>query len=217
MGYKYLMLLSDIQTRVTKQFGDVAGAVITTDDIARWATDAQLDIVRKTKLNQTDTVQASVANQSQYVISGILEVQRVTYNGTVIKMTSSAELDSRFPSRGSAGYGTDTPSYWIYRENGIEVFPTPPDNLGIITVTHTKRPSPVVNPTDAFEIPEQYHEAIVRRCLERAYETDGQWNAADRMKADVELRTNEAAYDRATGGGDSFPAVRALPGDRGDW
>jgi hypothetical protein len=211
------MLLSEVQTRVTKQFGDVAGAVITTDDIARWATDAQLDIVRKTKLNQTDTTTASVALQSRYVIANMLEVQRVTYNGVVIKMISRAELDSRFPGRGATGYGTDTPSYWAYRENGIEVFPTPPDNLGIITVTHTKRPAPVVVPTDVFEIPEQYHEAIVRRCLERAYETDGQWNAADRMKADVELRTNDAAHDRATGGGDSFPAVRALPGDGGDW
>jgi hypothetical protein len=209
------MLLSDAQTRVKNQFGDTAGAMITDADIARWATDAQLDIVRKTKLNETETTQASVAGQGRYVIANVFEVRRVTYSGNVIKMVTREELDSRYPARGVAGYGNDTPMYWQYRENGIELFPTPPDNLGIITVTHTIRPTPVVNPGDAFTIPEQYHEAIVRRCLERAYETDGQWSAASVMRADVENRTNEAAHDKAAGGGDSYPAIRALPGDGG--
>lgn len=211
------MLLSDVQTRVTKQFGDTAEAVVSLDDIARWATDAQLDIVRQTKLNETTYTTASIANTAIYAVSNLLEVQRVTYDGQVLKMISRAELDQQFPTRDSTSYGRDTPRFWSYAQTGVELFPIPANNLGIISITHTKRPAPVVNPGDAFEIPEQYHETIVRRCLERAYETDGQWNAADRMKVDVKERNQEAAHERATGGGDSFPAIRALPGDLGDY
>lgn len=211
------MLLSDVQTRVTKQFGDTSGAMIDATDIARWATDAQLDIVRRTKWNETTTTLASVAQSGLYVVANAFEIRSVTYNGIVLKMATRQELEARYPTRGVAGYGFATPSMWRRTETGIELFPIPADNLGIIVVTHTIRPTPVVNPSDPFVLPEQYHEDIVRRCLERAYETDGQWQAADRMKADVKERTMDAAHDKATGGGDSYPAVRALPGDLGNY
>lgn len=211
------MLLGDVQTRVKEQFGDTAGAMITSDDIARWATDAQLDIVRRTKLLESVTVLPSAANTSQYTVPNVFEIRRITYNGLLIKMTPRSELDDRFPGRGVAGYGTATPTSWYATQTGFVVFPVPGDNTGIMIINHTKRPNPVVNPGDAFEIAEQYHEDIVRRCMERAYETDGQWNAADRMRADVKDRQNEAAHDRVAGAGDSYPAVRALPGDGGDY
>lgn len=211
------MILSDVQTRVTKQFGDSLGSMIDNTDIARWATDAQLDIVRKTKLNEVETVMASVAAQKAYVISNVFEIRRVTYNGTIIKMATTAELDNRFPGRGATSYGTNTPTYWVPTQTGLEVFPIPGDNLGTIAVTHTRRPTPVVNPSDAFEIPEQYHEDIVRKCMERAYETDGQWNAAGVMKSDYDRRTTEALHDKNAGAGNSYPAVRCIPGDGGEY
>lgn len=210
------MLLSDVQERVTRQFGDTSGAVISLDDIARWATDAQLDIVRKTKLNETDYVTATIQGTRLYAVTSLLEVRRVRIDGYPLRMISAAELDQLFPERLTAGYGQDLPRFWRSMEVGVELFPTPANNLGIITVTHTKRPTPVVNPSDPFEIPEQYHEDIVTRVLEKAYGQDGQWQAADRMQKDYKERTIEAAHDKATGGGDSFPAVRCLPGDEGN-
>lgn len=210
------MILSDVQTRVQNQFGDTSGAVITLDDIARWATDAQLDIVRKTKLNETDYVTATIQGTRLYAVTSLLEVRRVRIDGYPLRMISAAELDQLFPERLVSGYGQDVPRYWRSTEVGVELFPTPANNLGTITVTHTKRPTPVVNPGDAFEIPEQYHEDIVTRVLEKAYGQDGQWNAADRMERQFKERTAEAAHDKATGGGDSYPAVRVLPGDYGE-
>ena len=210
------MILSDVQIRVTRQFGDTAGAVIAAADVARWATDAQLEVVRKTKLNETDTVMASIQGTRVYAVANVLEVRRVEYDGIPLRQVSVQELDALYPSRATTGYSQNTPTHYRATESGVEVFPIPANNLGIITVTHTKRPSPVVNPADVFEIPEQYHELIVRRVLERCYETDGQWNAADRMHSQVKEEQGEAAHDKATGGGDSYPAVRALPGDMGD-
>lgn len=210
------MLLSDVQTRVGRQFGDTAGAVITNEDIARWATDAQLEIVRKTKLNEQDFVTASITGTRAYPVTNLLEVRRVRFDGLPLRQISAQELDTLYPSRLTTGYGQGTPTHFRTTEAGVELFPTPAHNVGIVTVTHTKRPSPVVNPGDAFEIAEQYHELIVRRVLERCYETDGQWNAADRMHSQVKEEQGEAAHDKATGGGDSYPAVRALPGDMGD-
>lgn len=208
------MNLGDVQTRVQRQFGDTSGAVISLDDIARWATDAQLDIVRKTKWNQIDAAGTSISGFAAYAIPNVLEVIRVTFGGVFLRMVTRAELDIRYPTRGSTGYGLNTPEFWRPTDVGIEFFPTPNSATSFV-VSHTKRPAPVVNPGDAFEIPEQYHEDIVTRVLEKAYGTDGQWNAADRMQREFKERTNEAAHDKAAGGGDSYPAIRCLPGDGG--
>ncbi len=210
------MLLSEVQTQVKRQFGDTSGAMITDADITRWVNDAQLDIVRRTKIAETTTVMASVIATGTYTIADVFEIKRLTYNGEALKKITTAQLDQQFPTREVSGYGYSTPRYWRNTGIGVELFPRPADSLGTISVTYTLRPSPVVSSDDPLSISVQYHEDVVRRCMERAYEMDGQWGAASNMHTDIKDRTNEAFHDQAAGGGDSYPAVRCLPGDNGD-
>lgn len=208
------MNLGDVQIRVQKTFGDEAESQISLADIARWATDAQVDIVRRAKCNEVEAAPIlTVGGQAKYLISDILDFIRVTLDGTQLQMLTRQTLDQTFPTRGITGYGTDTPAAFIPRVGGLELYPVPTLNNSVLLVTYNKRPPPVVIPTDLFEIPEQYHETIVRRVLQRAYELDGQWQAADRMGSDVKERIANDHADQKDKNEESYPAVRLLPGD----
>lgn len=209
------MLLQDVQTRVLAQFGDTAQVQVQNSDIARWATDAQLDIVRRTKCNQvTDTV-VSIVGQAVYAIANMLDVNVAKYNGVPLRYANRNELDMRYPLRSTPGYYQDTPAYYFAAEGTVEIFPIPVAAGDTIAVTHNRRPIDVVNPGDTFEIPIQYHEDIVRRCLQRAYELDGQWQAADRMQSDYTSRVAATMAETKDKNDDSYPSVRCLPGDMG--
>lgn len=214
------MRLQDVQTRVKRTFGDEAGAQIDDNDIARWATDAQLDIVKDTKCNQTETQVALISNQYEYTIVSSITISSVKVDGILLRGVSQNELNQRFPDRSVSGVGPGIPAFFTARDGAsgtvLTIYPTP-NALSSVTmvVTHNTKPSPVVNPEDEFSIPEEYHNIIVRRCLERAYELDGQWNAAQVVSADANTKTAEARADSSDKRDDSYPAIRCLPGDEG--
>ena len=59
------MLVSEIATRVKRQFGDESGSLIDDNDILRWCNDAQVDIIRKTAAltsSQTTAVTVGTSN-----------------------------------------------------------------------------------------------------------------------------------------------------------
>lgn len=214
------MILQDIQTRVKRTFGDESGAQITDDDIARWATDAQLNIVKETKCNQTTTDVLLIQGIFDYTIAQSITISMTTVNGTRIRSLSTNELNQRFPDRSSPGIPQGTPLFFTARDGGVgtivTVYPTPDAAVSTMSVTHNMRPLPVVNPGDSFTIPEQYQEIVYRRCLERAYELDGQWNAAKTMNADAASKTIDARADSRDKDDSSYPAIRCLPGDQGN-
>lgn len=210
------MNLSEVQDRVKNQFGDTSGAVITNDDIARWASDAQVDIARKTKCNETETtIAAHPAGDRDLAIGNLLSVFEVRWNGTSLRHYTRQQINMMYPNWRTATYATGTPHAYYADETGINLFPAPSE-AGEVFVRYNARPSPVVNSGDLFSIPEEYHEDIVVRCLQRAYEQDGQWTAADRKGQEYTARVGETAYDSKQKDDDSYPAIRALPGDYGD-
>lgn len=211
------MNLVDVQLRVKKQFGDTSGAVIDDSDIARWATDAQTDIVRKTKCNTQTFMGVSISGTAILAVTNILDVTSVEYAGQVITRITGQDLDQRFPSRDVAGgMPGGGPKYWTWTGGGIKLFPTPDVTGDTVTVVYNRRPVDVVNPTDPFEIPVEYHEDIVVKCLQRAYETDGQWSAAGAKDTEYKARTSETMAETKWKDDGSFPSVRCLPGDEGN-
>lgn len=213
------MLLSDVQIRVKRTFGDEGGAQIEDADIARWASDAQLDIVRETKCNLTYTTLPVTAGVGVFFIPTSLSISSVTIDSLGLRAISLNELNQRYPDKALISVGT--PEFFTARNGGvgqgqtiIDIYPPPVSN-GTFTVHHNGRPLPVVNPSDSFSIPEQYQEIIFRRCLERAYELDGQWNAAKTLADDANNKTVIARADQQDSMDNSYPAIRCLPGDEG--
>ncbi len=210
------MNLGDVQTRVKRQFGDDSGAQITDADITRWANDGQLDLVRRTKCNQVENSTLSVVGTTLYPILTFVDVSRVQYDGRPLRPVSRQQMDDFFPSRNVTGVANGLPIYYTMVSSGIELYPIPDTSGLTITVLYIKRPVELVNTTDPLEIPTQYHEDVVRFCLLRAYELDGQHAAADRVKVDYRERSVETRHDVQNPGDESYPAVRPVSGDFGE-
>lgn len=212
------MILLDIQTRVKRTFGDESGAQIDDNDIARWASDAQLDIVRETKCLLDTNSQAFAAGGSYFQIPRAISIQTVTVDGAALKGITSQELNMRFPDR-FVSSTRGTPQFFLARDDPagtiVDIYPFPVA-AGTMLCTYNGRPLPVVNPNDAFSVPEQYQDIIYRKCLERAYETDGQWNAAKTMQMDAAEKTSRARADSKDKDDSSYPSVRCLPWDCGN-
>lgn len=215
------MILQEVQIRVKRSFGDEAGAQITDEDIARWATDAQLDVVKTTKCNQTVTALNLVERVNEYTIPSSITISQVAVNGIALRSISSNELHQRFPDRAANGLTEGTPEYFTARSGPagtvVTLYPWP-DHASLdayMQVTHNTRPPPVESPSDAFSIPEEYMDIVVAACLEKAYELDGQLMAAQSKSTQITNKMNEARADTREPLDDSYPAVRCLPGDLG--
>ncbi|MGH9982419.1 MAG: DUF6682 family protein [Nitrososphaeraceae archaeon] len=208
--------LGEVQTRVQTQFGDKNEAQITLAEITRFANDGQLDLVRRVRCNETTTTTSSVIGTKVYNFTNLLDASRVTYDGRPLTLVDRRKLDQWYPTREVSTTPNGTPLYYFVTAGGIEVYPVPDAAGVVISTTYIKRPVDLVNAGDPLEIPVQYHEDVVRFCLLRAFETDGQWTAADRVGADYKGRTVESRHDEQNKGEESYPSVRALPGDYGE-
>lgn len=211
------MLLSDVQYLVKREFGDEAGTQIDDTDIAKWASDAQVDIARQTKCNITVSSTLSVFEEESYSILRSLSIYSVTYDGIGLTAITLQDATQRWPYRSTSPVGT--PRYfWV--TDGVQgatlyLYPTPDASDRTIEVQHNTRPSPVSAPSDTLEIPEQYRRLVVDICLKRAYGLDGQLNAVDRLNVSLKSDMVDAAGESGDKKENSFPAIRCLPGDEG--
>lgn len=210
------MNLGDIKRRVKRQFGDEAGAQITDADITDWANDAQIDITRKTECLQEHVETDSVAADASYdVPTDFLRLRLVEYNG---KKLDRVELEERNQLNKYATNSSPTGEPQIYYVWGrkIWLYPAPESSgTGVLDIFYVKHPAEMSGDSDIPEIPTQYHEDIVRYCLARAKELDEEDEKAESTMQDYEYRVLLSKDEEQNPESDSYPAVRALPGDEG--
>jgi len=163
------MLVSEVASRVKRQFGDEVGAQITDADIIRWVNDSQREIAVYNDLLQTVATTAIVAGRDQYTLPpDVLTVRSVRLAGLKLSFLSQNET-SNFISTTTAG----TPTHYSIWALKMDLFPTPttadPDDIQIY---YTRQPAVVTAVTDTPELPLQYHNRIVEYCIAQAHELD---------------------------------------------
>jgi hypothetical protein len=210
-----LMRVSDIQTRVKREFGDEESAFISDSDILRWINDAQLDIARKTKTFEVTSQVLSTANTAFYFLPGdFLTMSRVTFEGKTLRFVSREELDQRYPNR-DKDYPVGTPEFFHIAKKAIYLYPAPEMTGQVLALTYKQRPTELTLTTEELSVPVEFQLEVLSYCMARAYNMDGQVVVArDHMGAYEKnvIEDKALAQDRE----DSFPAIRALPGDYGD-
>lgn len=209
------MDLGEIITRVQRSFGDESGAQITTADIIRWANDAQIDIVRKTEITNQHRETHAVSDDNTYLLpENFMYMARVTYDNRVLPQRRLQDLDLQSNAIDQTSSGTPS-SYYVW-DNVLHLYPTPSlSGSGNLDIWYVSHPATLVSTSDVPEIPVHMHEEIVRYCLARAKELDDDLEAAQIIMGDYETRIGQAVYELSAQPVDSYPAVRALPGD--DW
>lgn len=171
------MKLSEIITRVQRQFGDDIQAQITREDIIRWVNDACLEIVVNNKTNQSSTTGTTpiVAGKSNYALPDDLYLLRaVRVNGRVLTATTYEQIVQEYGGDNS-DYTIDGPptQYWTHNKE-VVVFPRPVEALGSVDILYVRTPTVLtVADLDASpDVPVQYHPRIVEYCIAQAAELD---------------------------------------------
>jgi hypothetical protein len=165
--------LSEIITRVQRQFGDDVQAQITEEDIVRWVNDACLEIVTNNATNQGSIgTTAVVVGQVEYDLpADLLLLRSVRVNGRKLIGNSYEQLCEIDPDiENTTG---DPTHYWVY--NGkLNLYPIPSEALGNLNILYIKTPDPLTTSMMSLEpdVPVQYHPRIVEYCIAQAAELD---------------------------------------------
>lgn len=219
------MNVGDILIRVKRQFGDESGVQITNDDIYRWINDGQRQIVLQNEgLLEKRSTAASVDGQQEYDLpDDLLILRRIHFKASGeeshyrLKRFSIEELDEYVDGWDGTSFGTAKPAVSAVYAGKLLLFPTPASSIvDGIKLYYNRKPMEVTAESDIPELPELYHEAIVKYCLQKAYEIDEDWEASNikstQMASDISLLRGRDDWKQQG----TYPTITVLPEDR-DW
>lgn len=215
------MIVSDIVTRVQRQFGDESGVQVTETDVIRWINDSQQEaVLQHTFLLYQTATSPTVAGQQQYATpSDCIDIKTVRYKEASslsflpLKYYNTKEMDEYIFNWQGTDF-TGEPEIWTKGNNNqtIALFPVP-DAVGTLQFEYGRYPTPVITAADALDLPPYYHQYITEFCLMKAFEMDEEWEAMDRKAAYVQstLDANFARDEQF--GKDVYPSVVPSSGD----
>lgn len=169
------MLVSEIATRVRKQFGDEAGIIITDADVIRWVNDAQQEIVSKVDVLQGSATAASIANVADYTFPLTYNrVHSIKYKGSRLRELNLQQAEELVPNKDDATtYPVGTPQYYWIWGNVFTLYPMPgTSEAGVLRIFYIRNPVAVTATTDTPELHVKYHPRIVEYCMAQAAELD---------------------------------------------
>lgn len=210
------MIVSDIQTRVKRQFGDEAGVQITDADIIRYINDGQRKIVSQNEsLLQKITTTASVNGQDEYAMPvDSLILRSVSYKSPTdlsyykLKGLTLSEFDEYVNGWDGDAFGSSTPLVFMLYGSNITLFPKPDhDFADAIKIYYTRVPTDVANPNDVPDLPVLYHEVLVQYCMSQAYIMDEDIEAAaamgNQIQGDMTLLRGRSEWNTQ----ESYPTI----------
>lgn len=207
------MIVSDIVTRVQRQFGDEAAVQVTDADVIRWINDAQKEIAVQNDLMQATGTAPSVINQNEYDFpADMLGLNKLFYNNYKLRFLAREEYDAYVNPQDPNEVNTGDPL--VYTRWGAKYLVYPrPSAVGTFKLLYTQRPAEVDDINDTLAIPVEYHPRIVEFCLRQAYEMDEDWDAAAVKSTQFDaglsiLKENEYSQDK-----EFYPTITVLPED----
>lgn len=209
------MIVSDVVTRVQRQFGDEASVQINSDDVIRYINDAAKEIAVQNDLGAAVATQASVVSQNLY--SGpadALAIRSIYYDNLKLDFYNRQEYDAYVNANDPNELSVGTPILYTRHVNDLLLYPKP-ESVKNIKIWYFQRPVEVALTTDTLPFAAEYHLRIVEYCLQQAYQTDEDWDAADRMAGQftdgmTRLKQLENADDE-----EFYPVITVLPEDSG--
>lgn len=210
------MLVSEIATRVKRQFGDEAGAQITDADIIRWCNDAQTDIAINNDLLQVSAYTATTAGTQKYTVpSNLLILRSVKWQGVKLQMVSMEEADALTLSTSTTSPAGVPNTYWQFARQ-IYLWPIPAANgTSDLVLYYTRQPVAITAVGDTPELPLQYHNRLVEYCIAQAAELDDNLQQyamkMQQFKSGIDNLKDNATWEQH----DVYPSITASLRDYG--
>jgi hypothetical protein len=120
--------VSDIKTRVKRQFGDESAVQITDSDIYRWISDAQdMIVIQNESLLQVSRTTPSVAGQADYSLpTDVVHLNSILYDSISLKKMSLQEFQEYADGwKDPTLYSQGIPIVYMVYANTFTLFPTP--------------------------------------------------------------------------------------------
>jgi hypothetical protein len=192
------MNVAEIQTYIKRQFGDESGVQVTDADIFRWINSAQKQIVLQNEslLEKTATTSTVVSQQSYDLPVDLLKLTGISYRSSTdgayyrLKGYSLADFNEKVDGWDGTTETGDPFCYTINEEN-IILYPIPATAVTAgLKIYYNRKPAVVTLTSDIPELPELYHDTIIKFCLKEAYETDEDWDAAGNKGQEFDTELN---------------------------
>lgn len=193
------MIVSEILTKVKRQFGDESGVQVTDSDIIRWINESQRHIVTANEgLLEKVVTSPSQAGVGSYSLPlDLLIMHSMSFQDagvlsyTKLKAFSLNQFNEYVDGWDGSTYSPGTPSIYTIFAGNIIVFPIPlVGAANAFKLYYTRAPTDVVNVTDTPDLPLLYHDVIVKYCMQQAYETDANFQG-------VWFKSNEISTETA--------------------
>ena len=181
------MNTQDVMERAKRIFGDESAVQLTDADIFRWINDAQREIVMHNEglLEKITTIDV-VDGQDEYTFpADLLILRSIRYkNNDMVSYTNLGymtlqEFDAFIDGWDGTLYGKGNPQVYTTYEDTIFVFPAPHQDVTAgLKILYSRKPVDVSDSLDPLDLPEAYHNAIVKYVLTKAYEMDEDYESS---------------------------------------
>lgn len=210
------MLVSDVVVRVLRQFGDEASVQIEELDIIRYINDGIREIVTQNDIGQTTGTINSVIDDYEYdVPADLMSMRTLYYDNERLKFLSKAEFDEYIIAQDPNQTQSGTPFLWTKWAGQFILYPKP-DAVKVIKLQYLRKPTEVFLATDELPVASEYYNRVVEYCLQQAYQTDEDWDAATQMNSQfsdglTRLKQQETFSDS----NQFYPVITVLSEDSG--
>ena len=206
---------SEIITRVQRQFGDEASVQINEEDIIRWINDAIIEICMQNDLKQATGTMNSVIGTNTYSFpEDLLSVRTIYYDNVKLKFLEKAEWDEYINTEDPLEEQTGTPTFFTRWANSFILYPKP-DSVKVIKLLFLQVPFTVVIESDDVPLPDMYLPRVTEYCLQQAYQTDEDWEAAGQMSGQFNDGLTRLKEHETVATTEYYPTITVLPDDSG--
>lgn len=171
---------TDVANYVKKQFGDASGRQITDADILGWINTVQHEIVSQNPVLKETIETATSAGQDAYAYPGQLVqyIESVHLDGRPLESYSFQEAERYVLAHtGDDDRASARPELWYERDGTIYLYPVP-NAQHTLRMFYQRRPDDLAAIGDYLGVPDRYYQRVVDGVLARAYQLDGDWEAA---------------------------------------
>jgi hypothetical protein len=210
------MLVSDVVTRVLRQFGDEASVQIEEADIIRYINDGIREIVTRNDIGQTTGTINSVVDEDEYnVPADLMSMRTLYYDNERLKFLSKAEFDEYIIAQDPNQIQRGTPFIWTKWASQFILYPKP-DSIKVVKLQYLRKPTEVTASGDTLPVASEYYNRVIEYCLQQAYQTDEDWDAATQMNAQFsDGLTRLTQQETFADSNQYYPVVTVLPEDSG--
>lgn len=209
------MIVQDVADRVFQQFGDDAEVQINIVDVERWINDAVKHISVANDLMQATGLLSSVAGTNTYNFpSDMLSLNSMYYDDVRLKYMKRSEYDEYVNASDPSEVQSGTPLLYTRWGTQFLLYPRPDTAITDgIKLLYIQRQPDVTDSSDTVPLPVEYHPEIVKYCLQQAYQTDEDWDAATQMSDQFtdgidRLKEQQTFQDRQ-----AYPTLTVLSDD----